>query len=115
MNRGAAASAYLPIPGFAWLVARAVPADRLVRHHARQGGYLTAVAWLLLVLLGFALSAPALKSLATPAAGTVVGLWLLGILVGLAAAARGRFARLRPVWDLGAAVNDRRSPRSRPS
>jgi hypothetical protein len=96
VNRGAAAACYFPVPVLAWLVARAAPDDRLVRHHARQAGWLTILAWSLLLAAGSFLQNPAL----TVVAGTVVALAGLGILVGVLSAASGRFVRVRPVWDL---------------
>ena len=99
MNRGAAAACYLPIPGLAWLVARAAPGDRLVRHHSRQGGLLAVLAWVVLMALGFLIAAPGMKEVGTALAGTVLGLTLVGILVGVVSAASGRFVRLRPLWD----------------
>lgn len=110
MNKGAAAACYIPVPGLAWLVARSAPQDRLVRHHARQGGLLAILSWVLLIGDGFLLQAPGLAETATLVAGTVVGLMLLAIVLGAASALRGRFLRLRPLWDIMAAA---RAPASK--
>lgn len=113
MNRGAAAACYIPIPGLAWFVARSAPRDRLVRHHAGQGGLLVATAWLLFVLLGLLLEDPGLRPVLSMVAGAVLGATLLGIATGILSAARGRYVRLRPFWDAMAvnASRARRNPR----
>lgn len=96
MDRLTAAACYLPVPGLAWLLARARPQDRLVRFHARQGGWLAVGAWALLVAAGFL---PARSPMLPIAAGLVLALAATGILVGAASAARGHFARLRGLSD----------------
>jgi uncharacterized membrane protein len=107
VNRAAAAACYIPVPGLSALVARGAPHDRLVRFHAWQGGTLTVLVLLVALGLGFVLQSPDLAQAATSAAAVVVGVGLLGLLTGVVAAASGRFWRIRPVWDLAAALQPR--------
>jgi uncharacterized membrane protein len=114
-GRTIAWAAYVPIPGAAWLVARAAPRDRLVRHHARQGGLLAIALWLLLLGLGLLLPVPGMRDAVSAVLGAVLGLAILALAVGIVSAARGRYVRLRPLWDLAALIGPPSSARSPPS
>lgn len=98
-GRAVAWVAYVPLPGSFLVPLLAAPQDRLARYHARQGGLLVGGAYLLLLVVG-------LIDVAAPAnwlqwiAGIVSGMTLLGIVAGGLGAARGRFTRVRGVWDL---------------
>lgn len=99
--RGQACACYIPIPGLAALLAKSHPQDRLLRFHARQATVVILFAYVMLILFGllakgFPDAAPAVG----PAAGAVLAITLVAILVGVAGAAMGRFTRLRPFWDL---------------
>jgi uncharacterized membrane protein len=80
-GRGVAWLCYVPLPGLALAAVLARPGDRLVRFHAWQGT---------LAILGLLAAGLALLG----------GLGQLGW--GVASAARGRYGRLRPWWDLAA-------------
>lgn len=104
-GRGIAWLSYVPLPGLALAAVLLRPGDRLVRYHAWQAS---------LALLGGLLFLFAMGLLARlsgaggyrAALGLLSGLGLVTLLVqlawGAAAAARGRFARLRPWWDVAA-------------
>ena len=98
--------AYLPFPGLFALAVLAYPRDRLVRYHAWQGGTLVVLLYAWLTLWGLA-AAPAPAG-AQEAMGVAAGAGLLLAAFGLAwggvSAARGRYPRIRPVWDLLAAI-----------
>ncbi len=99
---------YLPIPGLALIAVWIEPDNPHTRFHAWQGGTLVVAGFLLVLLLG-------MLGLLSDAAwygaviGTLSGLILLGVLVGsiwgIVSAARGRYDRLRPVWDVLAAMH----------
>lgn len=101
VDRAVAWVPYLPIPGLGILAARLRPADRLVRYHARQGGGLVLVLYVLVTAVGLAAKAwPALPAGATAAMGAVLLAYgIAALLSGGVAAARGRYLRVRPVWD----------------
>ena len=105
--RAAACLAYVPVPGVAALAALVAPRERFVRYHAWQGGTLVVLAYAWVFVWGVAASATAgtLQS----AFGMVAGVGLLAALAsaiwGLVGAARGRFTRVRPVWDLLASLD----------
>jgi hypothetical protein len=99
-ERGLAALSYLPVPGLAYLVARARPKDELVRHHARQGGLLTIVACGLLVALGLLAGIGPARPVVAAVAAVVLAVAVAGALTGAIGAGRGRFVRLRPLWDV---------------
>lgn len=110
-GRGAAWLSYLPVPGLALVPVLLHPGDRLARYHAWQGGVLVGGLWVLMTL--FALLILAIDAQAFRAgAGFLVGVLLIAALVqmvwGAVASARGRYPRLRPAWDLAAAL--RREP-----
>lgn len=98
---------YVPVPGLAWLVAFAAPRDRALRYHAWQGGTLTLLLWSLLVVIGLigrASEAAAFRSVIGVVSLLVILAALAGMVFGAVGAARGLFVRVRPVWDLLAAV-----------
>ncbi|HEX2065759.1 MAG TPA: hypothetical protein VHI93_03005 [Candidatus Thermoplasmatota archaeon] len=97
--------AYLPVPGLGLVPALAAPRDPLARYHARQGGLLVLLLYVLLLGVGLASRAApqAQHSLALAAAGVLL-LGLVGMAWGLVGAARGRYVRVRPVWDLCAVL-----------
>lgn len=98
---------YVPVPGLSYVAVLAAPDDPLTRYHAWQGGILVVLSYVLLLVFGFlSRLSDAAGYLAT--LGLLSGLLLLAALVGIVwgmmAAARGRYARLRPVWDILAAA-----------
>jgi hypothetical protein len=102
-GRSVAWVSYLPIPGIALVAALAARHDRLARFHALQGGWLVALLYVALIVVGFVARASdaAWWRLAW---GLVVGILLIaslfGMVWGAAGSLRGRFVRVRPVWDL---------------
>lgn len=99
--------AYVPVPGLFLIPAWLAPDDRFTRYHARQGGWLVGLLWLGLVVWG--LMARASDADGYQAfIGLVTMLWLLGGLAGATAGivgtVQGRYLRVRPVWDLLAAL-----------
>lgn len=99
--------AYVPVPGLAVAAAFSARDDPRTRYHAWQGGMLVGLLWiglLLIGLLGQASGNPGFQttigalSLAWLAAG------LGGIVYGAVGATRGLYVRVRPVWDLLAAL-----------
>ena len=110
-GRGAAWLSYLPIPGLAFVPVLLHPGDRLARYHAWQGGLLVGGLWVVMTvfaLLILAIDAKAFRDVA----GFLFGLLLIAAVVqmvwGAVASAMGRYPRLRPAWDLAAAL--RREP-----
>src|SRR5688572_31957015 len=106
-GRGVAWLSYLPIPGLALIPVLLHPGDRLARYHAWQGGLLVGGLWVLMTLLALlilAIDAEAFRGIA----GFVFGVLLIAALVQMAwggiASALGRYPRLRPAWDLAAAL-----------
>lgn len=100
---------YLPVPGLPFIAVWAAPEDPLTRYHAWQGGALVGLAYAALLVF----SMLGLISDATPfvmTVGFLVSLTALaaltGMVWGIIAAVRGRYARIRPVWDLLAATRD---------
>lgn len=104
-GRAVAWLSYVPLPGLALAAVMLRPGDRLVRYHAWQGtlAILGALVFLFLVGLAARLSEARAYRLSL---GLLSGLGLLAVLVqlgwGVAAAATGRYARLRPWWDVAA-------------
>ena len=95
--------AYIPVPGLSLLATWSAPDDPLTRYHARQGGLLVVLLWSWLLLVGFATGfsdAPAYLATMGLVAGVPMAAGLIGIVWGIVAAARGRYARIRPVWDI---------------
>jgi hypothetical protein len=106
-GRGVAWLSYLPIPGLAFVPVLLHPGDRLTRYHAWQGGLLVGGLWLgmiLFALLILAIDAKGFRDFA----GFLFGLVLIAAFVqmvwGGVASAMGRYPRLRPAWDLAAAL-----------
>jgi hypothetical protein len=98
--------AYIPIPGLHLAATWAAPTDPLTRFHARQGGFLILTLYLWLLIVGFATSmsdSPAFLAAMGLLAGIPLFAALVAMIVGIAAAAMGRYARLRPIWDILAA------------
>lgn len=98
---------YVPVPGLPFVAVLAAPDDPLTRFHAWQGGVLVGLAYVLLIVLGLlARLSQAPAFLATM--GLLSGLALLGAVAamgwGIVGAARRRYVRVRPVWDLLAAM-----------
>jgi hypothetical protein len=93
---------YLPVPGLFLVPWLAAPYDPLARFHARQGGLLVGLLLaklLALGLLGQALG-PGGRDIVAAVAAVVLVLALAGMAWGLVGALRGRFTRVRPIWDL---------------
>ncbi len=97
---------YVPVPGLQAVAVYLAPNDPLTRYHAWQGGVLVAMLYAFLVLVGFlARAGDAPAYLATlgllSGFGSLAG--LAGLAYGAASAARGRYGRVRPAWDVLAA------------
>lgn len=89
------------MPGLSVLLARRAPRDRLVRFHARQATWVVLPFFVLILAVGVALQAqPAARVALSPVAAALFLGMLVACLVGGVSAARGRFVRIRPVWDL---------------
>jgi hypothetical protein len=104
-GRAVAWVAYVPVPGLGLVPALAAPHDPLARFHARQGGLLVALLYLLLLGVGFL--GQALPDAQAPVAALAAAILLLGvagIAWGLFGALRSRYLRVRPVWDLCSAL-----------
>ena len=104
-GRGVAWLSYVPLPGLALAAVMIRPGDRLVRFHAWQGTF--AILGILLFLFLVGLTARLSEARAYRLAlGLLSGIGLLAGLVqlgwGIASAATGKYARLRPWWDLAA-------------
>lgn len=97
---------YVPIPGLQAIAVLIAPDDPLTRYHAWQGGVLVALLYAFLVLVGFLVRISDAPSYLA-AMGLLAGAGLLagigGLGYGAYAAARGRYGRVRPAWDLLAA------------
>jgi hypothetical protein len=110
-GRGIAWLSYLPIPGLAFVPVLAHPGDRLARYHAWQGGLLVGGLWALMTVFALLILAIDAKPF-RDGAGFVFGVLLIAGLVqmvwGAVSSAMGRYPRLRPAWDLAAAL--RREP-----
>ncbi len=101
MDKAVACLPYVPLPGLGLVAARLRPADRLVRFHARQGGWLVAGTYAFLCLAGaITIALPSAQAAFTVAIVLVTLYALGGLLVGIVGASRGRFARIRGVWDI---------------
>jgi cytochrome b len=98
---------YVPVPGLFLVPVLARPDDRLARYHAWQSGLLVGLVYVGLTAVGLLAMASDAKAYRSTV-GFVGGLLLLAGAVQLAwggaGAARGRFPRLRPAWDLAAMV-----------
>lgn len=106
-GRSVAWLAYVPIPGVALAAVLIRPDERLVRYHAWQGTL--AVLGILAFLTGIGLLAGISEAGAyRTVMGLVAGLGLLAGLVqlgwGMASAILGKYARVRPWWDVAAAI-----------
>ncbi|MEK6985864.1 MAG: hypothetical protein AABX89_05750 [Candidatus Thermoplasmatota archaeon] len=103
-GRAVAWLAYIPLPGLFLVPLLGARGDRLARFHALQGGVLTIAFLVLLMLSGFyAFARNGTKAAPVDAAILSALLFVVGLaylVIGAIAAARGRFTRLRPVWDL---------------
>lgn len=100
-GRAVAWLAYVPVPGLAAVAVLAAPRDRLARYHAWQGGLLVGAAYVWLAAWGFAAAAAgdAVRGVVSVMAGLGLAAFAAGALWGLGGAARGRYVRVRPVWD----------------
>ncbi|HUR63108.1 MAG TPA: hypothetical protein VM241_01365 [Candidatus Thermoplasmatota archaeon] len=97
--------AYLPIPGLGWVPALAAPHDPLARYHARQGGLLVGLLYVFLLAIGLlGLALPAAEKPLALLAAPVLLLGAAGMAWGILGALRARYVRVRPVWDLCAAI-----------
>ena len=104
-GRSVAWVAYVPIPVIFLVPLLAARGDRLARFHGIQGGIATTASLVLLMLAGFyKVARSGVQGAAPPDAAILALVVMVGGLVlcltGLVAAARGRYLRLRPAWDL---------------
>ncbi|HLF16535.1 MAG TPA: hypothetical protein VI796_03785 [Candidatus Thermoplasmatota archaeon] len=102
-GRAVAWVAYLPLPGLALIPRLAAPGSRLARYHAWQGGVLVGLVYAIVVPLGIVASAGGgrlLLAVVGALAAITLAAGLAATVVGIASASRGRFVRIRPVWDL---------------
>ncbi len=115
-GRGVAWLGYVPVPGIGLAAVAIRPGDRLVRFHAWQGTLAVLGLLLFLFLVGLLARLSDAGGYRT-AFGFVSGLGLLAGLIqlgwGIAAAAMGRFTRLRPWWDVAALLKRPAPQRSR--
>lgn len=106
-GRGVAWLSYLPIPGLAFLPVLLHPGDRLARYHAWQGGLLVGSLWVVMTVFALLILAIDAKGF-RDVAGFLFGVLLIGALAqmvwGGVMSAMGRYPRLRPAWDLAAAI-----------
>lgn len=94
---------YVPVPGIQLAAVWAAPEDPLTRYHAKQGGALVGLLYGWLILIGFLAGisdAAGFQATMGLLAGFPLLAALVGAVWGMVAAARGRYTRLRPVWDL---------------
>jgi len=106
-GRGVAWLSYVPVPGLALVPVLLHPADPLARYHAWQGTAHTLALLAALLVMGFLTllsKADAYRLLVGLAAGAVLVAGVAQLVWGAAGAAMGRYPRLRPAWDLAAAV-----------
>ncbi len=98
---------YLPIPGVGIIAVWTAPEDPHVRFHAWQGSVLVLAAYVVLIVLGL-LGRISDAGWYAATIGLLAGVWFLAVIVGLVwgivAAARGRYDRIRPVWDVLSAL-----------
>jgi hypothetical protein len=98
---------YVPLPGLALLAVRLHPHDRLTRFHAWQGTILVVglLATMLVVgLLTMLSDAEGYRAAVGGLAGAALVAGVVQLVWGGVAAALGRFTRLRPAWDVAAAL-----------
>lgn len=99
---------YIPIPGLHAVAVWLAPDDGLTRYHARQSALLVwfLYGWLLFVglMTGLSDSASYLATMGLLAGIPLVAV-LVGLIVGAVGAAMGRFLRVRPAWDILAALS----------
>ena len=106
-GRAVAWLSYVPLPGLAFVAVRLHPEDRLTRFHAWQGTVLVVGLLAAMLVVGLVTLLSAAKGYRA-AVGSVSGVLLVAGVVqltwGAASAAMGRFVRLRPAWDVAAAL-----------
>jgi hypothetical protein len=106
-GRAIAWLSYVPLPGLAVVPVLLNPWDRLSRYHAWQGtalvlGLLSAL--FVIGLLTLLSEAKVYRLLVGFAAGALLVGGLVQLVWGAAGAAMGRYPRLRPAWDVAAAL-----------
>jgi uncharacterized membrane protein len=95
--------AYLPVPGLSIIPWLGQGTDRNARFHAWQGGLLVAMLWLVLIVLGVLVQAAPTEGLRLILGAItlmVLVAYLIAALLGGITAARDRYIRIRPVYDL---------------
>lgn len=110
-GRGVAWLSYLPVPGLALLPVWLHPQDRLARYHAWQGGLLVGGFFVLMLAFGLLTllsDAKGYRQAVGLLSGTVLLVGVVQMVWGAVSSAMGRYPRLRPAWDLAAAL--RREP-----
>lgn len=94
---------YIPVPGLSWLAVVLAPEDPLTRFHSLQATVLVAAlyAWLLFIgiLTGLSDAAGFLATMGI-LAGTAMVAAIVAIAIGIIAAVRGHYTRIRGAWDI---------------
>ena len=109
-GRSVAWVSYLPLPGLALVPLALRPDDRLVRYHAWQGTVLVAAflaAMLLVGLLTLLSDGQGYRFAVGLLAGALLLAGVVQVAWGIVAASLGRYARLRPAWDLARLLRQR--------
>jgi Na+/melibiose symporter-like transporter len=106
-GRGVAWLSYVPIPGLALVPVLLNPGDRLSRYHAWQGTALVLGFLAVMFVVGLLTLLSEGKGYRA-VVGSVAGILLVAAVIqmawGAVGAAMGRYPRLRPAWDVAAAL-----------
>lgn len=106
-GRAVAWLSYVPLPGLALVAVRLHPEDRLTRFHAWQGTVLVVgllAAMLVVGLLTLVSEAKGYRAVVGGLSGILLVAGVVQLVWGAVSAGLGRFVRLRPAWDVAAAL-----------